>query len=967
MVPASHTVAQPRQRPTQGMARQTLYAILSAIEADLRHQIDLHLGDYAPNLLIPSDRLTKCIERWSSDSDHPPVIERTSDLIDYLDFSWNWEILQKNKKYLPEDVALCVKGSITQLDPLAAIRNRVCHSRPLEPQDFSTVLDSAQSLSQSHIDFWKQTGETLTRITESPQSVLGTVLPLLDEPSKTHHNLPHPDFDETGLIGRDKETQQIVAMCKDPRYRVITVAGHGGVGKTALALRAAYHLVDDESCPFEAIVWTTAKLASLNTLSIQELAGAVRDIAGIVCEIAEAFSAGSERDALEEVLEYLGAFKTLLIIDNLETLPTEDVLEFVRQLPLECTLLITSRIGLGQFETRYDLTGLSDTSCISLIRAFAKLRQVPFLTRSSNDDLRSIIEQLHNNPLAIKWFVNAVQAGARPEDVLAREKRTLLHFCLGNVYETLGAEAREVAELLAVAGRPLSLPAINHVMWGLDIDDLHTALLTLQASRFVSMKSTQQSGQYVSTYEIAPLAMDYITSTSFPEESRVERYMSSMRSLSLKHTEFSLQSSKDPYMVHSIKVRSREDTPIALLLNRALSACRGEDYGEATELLDQAKTLAPNYSEVHRVHAFVLAQQRRYSAAARLYDLAIQLDTTHAPTYCHYAGMLMRYMDDLQGALELMQRAEQLDTGAARLKIEVARVHLYLGHYEAALEKLDETDYMDLTQYQRIRLLDLKLQLRYKWAEHLLRVKDHVQALHHLNEMLQLYETIHLDLRDRRMLRHVEEALRIVEYLQTSHYTDAGDLILSKAIDVIGRGVPRQPEKRDTNWEEFCKSHEIGAEVQMWVKVPVKGGFTGKVCSKAGLVPAFMPASRAIAESGDPLVEELICNSVVRARILKIQEKRSHSVIVEYLSGCPVSPDLQSLHNRTLAGTVISTRNLHRALIRLPDGQLGHLPKLVGELALEGTLSFGDTCTCRIVEVDPVTRHIRVERVDEPE
>ncbi|TOA71109.1 hypothetical protein, partial [Vibrio parahaemolyticus] len=61
--------------------------------------------------------------------------------------------------------------------------------------------------------------------------------------------------------------------------------GEGGVGKTALALKVAYELLEDESSPFDAIVWVTSKTTQITVNEISDIKSAISDSLGILTEI----------------------------------------------------------------------------------------------------------------------------------------------------------------------------------------------------------------------------------------------------------------------------------------------------------------------------------------------------------------------------------------------------------------------------------------------------------------------------------------------------------------------------------------------------------------------------------------------------------------------------------------------------------------------------------------------------------
>jgi len=69
------------------------------------------------------------------------------------------------------------------------------------------------------------------------------IVALRESDALTLNNLPLPEYDETGLVGRSKEVADVFQLIKRGRESVITITGEGGIGKTALALEVAYNLV----------------------------------------------------------------------------------------------------------------------------------------------------------------------------------------------------------------------------------------------------------------------------------------------------------------------------------------------------------------------------------------------------------------------------------------------------------------------------------------------------------------------------------------------------------------------------------------------------------------------------------------------------------------------------------------------------------------------------------------------------
>jgi predicted ATPase/DNA-binding SARP family transcriptional activator/predicted negative regulator of RcsB-dependent stress response len=169
-------------------------------------------------------------------------------------------------------------------------------------------------------------------------------------PSAVHHNLPPPD---ESMTGRESELEWIANQLRDdPDCRMLTLVGPGGIGKTRLAIEAAYHLVEDSVCPFCEGIYFVSLVSHSQADSI-------------ILAIADSMKLPLLPDPdqrTEQLRGYLHPKRLLLLLDNFEHLVNpqsirllSNLLEFAPQVKL----LITSRTRLNaHFEHILNLDGL---------------------------------------------------------------------------------------------------------------------------------------------------------------------------------------------------------------------------------------------------------------------------------------------------------------------------------------------------------------------------------------------------------------------------------------------------------------------------------------------------------------------------------------------------------------------------------------------------------------------------------
>jgi LuxR family transcriptional regulator, glucitol operon activator len=248
-----------------GAVRLTLYALITAIESDLRHIIvsDLLIGK-EPKDILPPETYRRARDRMMRDGEFHTDSDIDPQIIEYLDFSECIEVLASFKASLSGSISKAVQRIARAASQLTPIRNRVMHSRPLEYDDLARVTNLTTELMSFPAANFPALRQTEQLIKKDSSYVFSLTLDeLSSDAEKVSHNLPIPDFDETGFLGRTDEEPQLLKICKSSPWPVITVLGEGGVGKTALALKVAYNLLDDNDAGFDAVVWSTSKTTQL--------------------------------------------------------------------------------------------------------------------------------------------------------------------------------------------------------------------------------------------------------------------------------------------------------------------------------------------------------------------------------------------------------------------------------------------------------------------------------------------------------------------------------------------------------------------------------------------------------------------------------------------------------------------------------------------------------------------------------
>ncbi len=487
------------------------------------------------------------------------------------------------------------------------------------------------------------------------------------------------------------------------------------MGKTALALKVAYDVLDHERNPFDAIVWSSSKTHQLTPQEIVRIDNAISDSLGLLSNAATQI-AGTTDNPIPDLLDFMSQFKILLILDNLETVLDQRIRDFLKKLPSGSKVLLTSRLGLGYLDYPEKVDPFDPLESVAYLRAVAASRGASQLVKTNNAKLGEFCVRMNHNPLHIKWFVSAVCAGKRPEEVLAKPD-LLLDFCMSNVYTYLSPESQRLIRAMLSAQ---SYHSFAELAFLTDIPAivLRESIHQIMSTSMVGMISKPRGSSFESRFGLAELARKYLQKHHplAPEEHK--KYIKKRQDLNFSRQELDAERKSDVYSALSIAQSSNSDVIVARYLIEALKHVKGWHLDDAENAVIRAKELAPEYFEVFRVDAWVKNAKGNTVGAQESYDAAIELEPNWAPLRLFYGQFLLRAFNDLDGAMTQLDIASKLDPVAYPIKIEATRVLLYRGDFDDSRKRVCEIlAATDIPEWARRKAYDLYLQSFQREAE----------------------------------------------------------------------------------------------------------------------------------------------------------------------------------------------------------------------------------------------------------
>lgn len=650
-----------------------MYATIRAIESDFIQTFAtlLTLDDIPKAVLDRSNRVTteqNILLSYLMGLDIQSYIEICQNNIDKL------SITLQQQRFLHVELTKAIP-----------IRNRVMHPRPIEMTDYPVLKEIAQNIVTMFPQFiWAELKRTLSIIEEDPSQLQLPPI-FVQKSSSIIENLPAvSDFEETTFIGRRKEIGEIKAKLNKKNVHVLSIIGDGGVGKTALAIKMLYDLLDDPDCKFELLLWTSLKTSQLSGYEFKRIDDAISTTAQMYTKLGEFVGHDNHQDIPAYLIELSKNFNTLLILDNLETVNSEEVKSFIDEFTEYGKVLITSRIGLGEMEHRYSLEGLNQEDVLEYMNALLELYGFSgLLTDERKLDIAQ--RQLHSNPLAIKWFVKSIYSGKSVEEVLAN-KDDLVKFCMSNVYEKLSVASRGILETIQILKMDVS---VGELMYYSDSTADDYSRISLSINELIKcnfLDATKYRVQKV--LSITQFASEFLQSQIIPNREKTILIREKNRAFTSYRQELEQKKATSPSANDTFYFFGSDNDKIVstYYLTEAIKAINAKKPAEdVLRIVSIAQRIAPDYSECAAVVGLCYAYSNPEKAIDE-FDRALEYCTSNAEKaiiHSRYARFL-RSNNMYQEAIEHLEEAVYLNPDEYSLKFELIMSLCWVNSFEKA-------------------------------------------------------------------------------------------------------------------------------------------------------------------------------------------------------------------------------------------------------------------------------------------
>lgn len=660
--------------------RKLMYHMIISIEMDLINFLD----DKVTFSDIPERLMEKSEERKKGAKNIEEILQQLN-LSDFIELI---NIKKTNTKLVSKEIEFLNNYLLNIIVP---IRNRVMHPKPLEFNDFVILKNTVDYIDEKlpAID-WTNTIRAKQDINEHPEKVIKNSGYFSKE---IIDNLPELNCEEIEFIGRKQEIAFLRKNLLDSKKSVISIVAAGGYGKTALALKVLNDFKNSGNCPFDIIVWTSFKTKSLNKTSFVDIEDNISNLTKMNKKVLD-FINPHGTDVFKELIDLAKVFNVLLVFDNLETISSSEIIDFISDFMSYGKILITSRVSLGQLDVRYDLPVLNENDMIEL--TYSLLKYYHLDDRFTNTEILNLSKDiLFSNPLSIKWAIRSLDNGLTINDI-KEARKDVVDFCMENVYEKFDQISKRILHLLAFSNTPLTKGQIYFYMQSSEdtIPIIDDALSKLTSACFID-KALMRSGKFT-LIEQAKIFIDSIQEV----EGLKTNFKNRKKQLLSMYQELGIENEINAFDLFAINIYEKRDDILisAYYLKKAVELIKVRKNSEALSLVSMAEKISPSYSECYKIHALIMSFVENEDAQG-FYEKALKCSNSSYEKSIILDAQSNHYIRNhrYQEALYCIDKAIELNDSIFLL-LDKTKILNSLGKFDESIKLLDEIENRDFSR-----------------------------------------------------------------------------------------------------------------------------------------------------------------------------------------------------------------------------------------------------------------------------
>ena len=675
--------------------KNKMHFMITAFEKDLRELLETNLETDD----LPKDLYNKATERNLSADDVKSLLAEL-DLADYLRLI---NIHNEKLKITPADLNFINKYCNNDF---IAIRNRVMHSKEPEFNDFSIVENTYKNIPDYVFSIsWINIINSYKIYMSDSSYFTDKYSEISKQKNTVIHNIPKLYCDEVEFIGRKEELYKLKELMNNQTKPIISVIGEGGVGKTALVLKLLNDYLKDNNSPFEIILWVSFKMTTLEGISFVEIDDSIKSISGMYNEIND-FIGGKTLSSADELIELSKQFKTLLVLDNLETINASELKNFFYLFSNHGKILTTSRIGVNEQEVRFLLQGLSHNDVIAYTSELLEYYKLTNLFVGSKDRVR-FAEKLFNNPLVIKWAIRSLNCGEKLSNIYDNIIDAV-NFCMSNVYDKLSDLSKRILQIISILNHQVCYGSLFFylnfkVTQG---DELRKSLNEIDKACFFN-KSELEKGFYTLT----PQAKNFIDNNDLVDTGTKTYIDNKRKQLNQIDQELENMAKYSPFDLFTVYIDySSESNKIAsYFLSLALLKSKDDNVKDALDYVSLAKSLSPDFYECYRVSAIINGMNKEAISLSE-FENALQKCNTNLQTAIvlySYSEFMLRLSSDREKAMRLIERADLVTPNQKAILLQKVKILTYKGEYDSALEVCEHVRSLIVDKVEDIKVINI--------------------------------------------------------------------------------------------------------------------------------------------------------------------------------------------------------------------------------------------------------------------